>query len=132
VPLDDRRQRRLGQTCVLELVDDEHKRSLIGLRAKEVQCRVPGAEAQRRRAGQQLCSLSGECCQLHRARLLIGLIADDTLAGKGMPKQECLADASPSPHHDETGRGIALLPQKRQLLLTIYKRSHPTECYYTK
>jgi hypothetical protein len=66
------------------------------------------------------------------ARLLIGLIADDTLAGKGMPKQECLADASPSPHHDETGRGIALLPQKRQLLLTIYKWPHPTECYYTK
>ena len=133
VSLDDRRQRRLGQARVLELVDDEHERPLIGLRAKEVQCRIPGAEAQRRRAGQQLRCLGGERRQLHRARLLIGLIADDTLPGEGVPKQECLADASPSPHHDEAGRGITLLPQKRQLLLTIHKRPHHQRpCYYTK
>jgi len=69
---------------------------------------------------------------LHRARLLIGLIADDTLAGKRMPKQECLADAAPSPHHDKAGRGITLLEQERQLLLTIYKRPHLRECYHTK
>jgi hypothetical protein len=131
VSLHNRRQRRLGHARVLELVDHNYERSLACLNAEEFQCRVPGVEAQGRRARQQPCRLGGERRELRRSGLLIGLIADNALAVEGVCEQKGLADPAPSAHHDQAWRRLTLVEQPLHLLLAVYERSHHLErqCY---